>query len=93
VDQYVGTSPEYATYANKTEAPLKAKDSPENKVLESFAASPIPATLKVDGNIEYEGEKKSKEADEARGSDTSGADSSVDTTGAAKQEPPAASGN
>lgn len=62
VSGYVGTSPEYATYANDTEAPLKAKGGAENEVFDSFAASPVPATLRVEGNVEYEGEVKSKEA-------------------------------
>lgn len=38
IDEYVGTSPEYATYANETEAPLAGKDdSAESQVFKSFA--------------------------------------------------------
>lgn len=101
VDGYIGTSPEYATYANETEAPLKSKgddDNPESLVFESFAASPVPATLKVDGNVEYEGEKKQKE-DAAKASEDAraSADSSSDTTGegteAAKKATAPKSGN
>jgi hypothetical protein len=89
VDQFIGTSPEYATYANETEAPLpiEGDENPEKVVFEQFAASPVPGVLKVDGNVEYEGEKKQREdaakaSEEARaeGTDT-GADSSADTTG------------
>ena len=37
IEQYVGTSPEYATYANKTEEPLAGKsDSAEAKVFAAF---------------------------------------------------------
>lgn len=82
--EYIGTSPEYATYANDTEAPLPVDDddNPEKAVFESFAAGPTPATLKVDGNVEYEGEKQQKE-DAAKASEDAraGADSSADTTG------------
>ena len=97
VTEYIGTSPEYATYANETEAPLpiEGDKNPEKAIFEQFAASPVPGVLKVDGNVEYEGEKKQREdaakaSEEARskGADT-GADSSADTTGegteAAKQ--------
>src|SRR6478752_7090424 len=58
VTEYIGTSPEYATYANETEAPLPIEDdkNPEKVVFESFAASPVPAVLKVEGNVEYDGE-------------------------------------
>jgi hypothetical protein len=103
--QYIGTDVIYANYANETEAPLKAEgdDNPELVVFENFAASPVPATLKVEGNVEYEGEKQQKEdaakaSEEARaeGSDT-GADSSADTTGedtaAAKKAAAPKSGN
>jgi len=65
VTQYIGTSAEYATYANETEAPLGAADeseNPEAQVFREFAESPIPATLRVEGNVEYEGEMESKEA-------------------------------
>jgi len=62
VTNYVGTSPEYATYANDTEAPLAADDdSAEAKVFASFAGSPVPAVLRIEGNVEYDGEVKSKE--------------------------------
>lgn len=37
-DEYVGTSPEYATYANDTEKPLASDDkSPEAQVFQNFA--------------------------------------------------------
>jgi len=64
VTHYVGTSPEYATYANETEAPLgnESDDSAEAQVFEEFAASPLPATLKVEGNIEYDGEVEARES-------------------------------
>lgn len=101
VTNYIGTSPEYATYANETEAPGQGEgdDNPENVVFEQFAASPVPAVLKVDGNVEYEGEKQQKEdaaKASAEASDT-GADSSADTTGegtqAAKKATAPKSGN
>lgn len=100
VEEYVGTSPEYATYANETEAPLpiEGDENPEKVVFESFAASPIPAVLKVDGNVEFEGEKKQRE-DAAKASEDAraGADSSADTTGegtqAAKKAAAPKSGN
>lgn len=100
VTEYIGTSAEYATYANETEAPLPIEDdkNPEKVVFESFAASPTPAVLKVDGNVEYEGEKKQKEdAAKATESAQAGADSSADTTGedtaAAKKATAPKSGN
>lgn len=65
--QYIGTSAEYATYANDTEAPLGAADeeeSAEAQVFREFAESPVPAVLRVEGNVEYEGEKAAKEAAE-----------------------------
>ncbi|QEM40909.1 MAG: hypothetical protein [Phage AS32] len=76
VSNYVGTSAEYATYASKTEAPLKAKDSAEKKVFDSFAKSAVPAPLRVEGNVEYEGEVKAadeaaKASEEARASNES----------------------
>jgi len=38
VDEYVAVSPEYATYANKTEAPLATpEENPESEVFKSFA--------------------------------------------------------
>ena len=42
IGQYVGTSPEYATYANETEQPLRAEDSVENEVFEKFAEGQNP---------------------------------------------------
>lgn len=100
VEQYIGTSPEYATYANETEAPLKAEgDNPELVVFEQFAASPVPAVLRLEGNIELEGELAQKEDAEQAAADTSdtGADSSADTTGegteAAKKATAPKSGN
>ncbi len=73
VSQYVGTSPEYATYANDTEAPLGGGEGAEAQVFEEFASSPLPATLKVEGNIEYDGQVAAAEAakeasEEAKGS-------------------------
>ncbi len=100
-DEYIGTSPEYATYANETESPVgpvEGDDNPEAAVFESFAASPVPATLKFDGNVEFEGEKKQKE-DAAKASEDAraSADSSADTTGegtaAAKKASAPKSGN
>jgi hypothetical protein len=98
--QYIGTDPIYANYANETEAPLKAEgdDNPELVIFESFANSPTPAVLKVDGNVEYEGEKKQKEdAAKATEDAQAGADSSADTTGegtvAAKKATAPKSGN
>ena len=84
VTEYIGTSPEYATYANETEAPLKVEDddNPEAAVFKSFAEGPTPAVLKVDGNVEYEGEKQQREnAAKATEDAQAGADSSADTTG------------
>lgn len=71
VTEYVGTSPEYATYANETEAPLKSEKGAEAEIFESFAASPVPATLRVEGNVEYEGEKESQEAAASSDEDSS----------------------
>lgn len=64
LSNYVGVSPEYATYANETEAPLGSDDddNPEAQVFEEFVASPLPGTLKVKGNVEHEGAKEAAEA-------------------------------
>jgi hypothetical protein len=55
LDGYVGTSAEYQTYANDTEAPVKADDSAENRVIESF----------VKGQGELELGVKAKEEDKS----------------------------
>jgi hypothetical protein len=38
LDNYIGTNPEYMTYANQTEAPLVADDSAEEQVADDFVA-------------------------------------------------------
>jgi len=59
-DEYVGTSPEYATYANKTEKPLAGdEDSVEQQVIDSFA----------EGQAQYYAPKHADSADDAEAED------------------------
>lgn len=63
-DGYVGVSPEYATYANETEAPLQSDKGAENEVFASF--SQVMADIDSTGRlaekaVEPEAEEKKEE--------------------------------
>lgn len=62
LDGYVGVSGEYATYANDTEAPVKADESAESKVIESFNEQ--ITQLETEGRI-GDDPAKDEEEDEA----------------------------
>lgn len=42
LSEYVGTNPEYMTYANETEAPLASEGGPEAEVFDFFAEATEP---------------------------------------------------
>jgi hypothetical protein len=69
-DNYVGTSPEYMTYANKTEAPVEAKDSAESKVFELFNEQLNTEPVKP-ASKEAESDSEDEEEEEPKGSTSS----------------------
>ena len=67
ISEYVGVSPEYATYANETEAPLASdeEDSAEQQVFDAFADGLNPTVPEGWSASETEEETTAEPADSA----------------------------
>lgn len=67
VENYVGVSPEYATYANETEAPLKGDDdSAESKVFKDFAERLVTTPAQTSSNSDGSSKESSDEPTSAQ---------------------------